>query len=66
LRGNMIDKNKVAHLAFPMSYTRTNGVFAAVNMCYNAATCNLNYHFLNNNGDYAGCTAYVILEYTKQ
>jgi len=66
LYGNMIDKNKVANLVFPMSYARTNGLFAAVNMCYNAAACTLDYHFLNNNGDYAGCAANVVIEYTKR
>lgn len=66
LYGNMIDKNKVAHLVFPMSYARTNGLFAAVNMAYNAAAYTLDYHFLNNGGDYAGCAANVVIEYTKK
>ncbi len=66
LHGNMIDNNKVANIVFPVSYNRTNGLFAAINMCYNTSACTIDYNFLNNNGQYSGCTAYVVIEYTKK
>lgn len=66
LHGNMIDKNKAGHIVFPVSYNRTNGLFAAINMAYNALACTIEYHFLNNQGDYSGCTANVVIEYTKK
>ena len=66
LHGNMFDYDRTAQLAFPISYNRTNGLFGAINMFYGNETGNIFYHYLNNNGEYSGSTAYVILEYTKQ
>jgi hypothetical protein len=48
------------------SYNRTNGLFTAVNMFYNGDTANLYYNFIDTNRVYSGCTAYVVLEYTKK
>nr|WP_024837827.1 hypothetical protein [Clostridium sp. 12(A)] len=62
----MIYKNKAGHIVFPVSYASTNGLFAAINMAYNEIKSTLEYHFLNNGGDYSGCTANVIIEYTKK
>jgi len=66
LHGNMFDYDRTAQLVFPISYNRTNGLFGAINMFYGNETGNIFYHYLNNNGEYSGSTAYVILEYTKQ
>ncbi|WAJ24066.1 hypothetical protein [Lacrimispora xylanolytica] len=66
IQGNMIYKNKAGHIVFPVSYASTNGLFAAINMAYNEIKSTLEYHFLNNGGDYSGCTANVIIEYTKK
>jgi hypothetical protein len=43
-----------------------NGLYAAINMAYNNATNSIIYNFLNNVGTYSGCTAYVVIEYTKK
>uniref|UniRef100_UPI000AF9AE35 hypothetical protein n=1 Tax=Clostridium sp. NkU-1 TaxID=1095009 RepID=UPI000AF9AE35 len=66
LYGNMIDKPALYQVAFPISYNRTDGLPGAVNMYYGVETGNILYHLLNNNGAYSGCTAYVVLEYTKK
>ncbi|PJJ30520.1 hypothetical protein H171_4126 [[Clostridium] celerecrescens 18A] len=65
LYGNMVEKQNV-QITLQTSYNRTNGLFAAINMVYNNTTKNIDYHFLNNEGTYSGCTAYVVIEYTKQ
>jgi len=65
LYGNMVEKQNV-QITLQTSYNRTNGIFAAINMCYNNTNKSIDYHFLNNEGTYSGCTAYVVIEYTKQ
>lgn len=65
LYGNMVEKQNV-QITLQTSYNRTNGLFAAINMCYNNTTKSIDYHFLNNEGTYSGCTAYVVIEYTKK
>lgn len=66
LHGNMIDKDNTAQIVMPISYNRTNSLVGAVNMYYDMGTSDIKYHFLNNDGAYCGCTAYVIIEYTKK
>lgn len=66
LYGNMIDKNNVGQIVFPISYNRVNTLTAAINMFYGVETGSIFYDFLNNSGKYSGCTAYVVLEYTKK
>lgn len=63
--GNMIEKQDV-HIMLQTSYDGTNGLIAAVNMAYNSKTKSIDYNFLNNNGTYSGCTACVVIEYTKK
>ncbi len=64
--GNMTDKGSINQIVFPISYNRTNGLFGAVNMFYNNENGNIFYHFFNNDGQYSGCTANVVIEYTKK
>lgn len=66
LFGNLIDKTSVAQIMLQTSLNRTNGLFGAVNMFYGNETGNIFYHFLNNDGQYSGCTANVVIEYTKK
>lgn len=63
--GNMIDKNNRAQITLQTSYNATAGLDAAVNMYYRNDDGNIYYHF-KDNGFYPGCTAYVVIEYTKQ
>ncbi len=66
LYGNMPFKDNSYQIAFPISYNEPKGVSAAINMYYDVHTGNICYYFLNHSGFYSGCTAYVVIEYTKQ
>jgi len=66
LYGNMIGNQNTVQTTLQFSNNRTDGLFGAINMAYNMDKKTIDYHFLNNKGNYSGCTAYVILEYTKQ
>ncbi|WP_349947328.1 hypothetical protein ABFV83_02245 [Lacrimispora sp. BS-2] len=66
LYGNMIDKNNRAQITLQTSYDEPGKLVAAVNMFYDNADGSIYYHLLNNNGKYSGCTAYVVIEYTKK
>ena len=66
LFGNLIDNTSVAQIMLQTSLNRTNCLFGAVNMFYGNETGNIFYHFLNNDGQYSGCTANVVIEYTKK
>jgi len=65
LYGNMTEKQD-AQITLQTSYNRTDGLFASINFAYSNVTKSINYHFLNNKGFYSGCTAYVVIEYTKK
>ncbi len=66
LYGNMVDKNNLFQVALSVSINRPEGMYAAVNMYYGMETGDIYYSFLNNKGDYSGCAANVIIEYTKK
>lgn len=66
LYGNMIDNQGVGHITMQTSYNSAQGINASVNMFYKSTTKKIHYHFLNCGGAYSGCTAYVVLEYTKK
>lgn len=66
LHGNMIDKNSINQITFPVTYNVSSGLEYAVNTYYNIETGNILYHFINSFGAYSGCTAYVVIEYTKK
>ena len=66
LYGNAIVNRNTAQMTMQVSYNTTNGLSAAVNMYYHNETGNICYQFLNNGGDYSGCAANVIIEYTKK
>ncbi|WP_313151869.1 hypothetical protein [Lacrimispora sp.] len=66
LYGNLIDKNNLFQVALSASINRPEGMYAAVNMYYGMEAGNIYYSFLNNKGDYSGCAANVIIEYTKK
>ncbi|HCD46245.1 MAG TPA: hypothetical protein DEQ64_21495 [Lachnoclostridium sp.] len=62
LYGNMIQNNGEVQVMLQTSF----GSFGAVSMYYGIKTGNISYYFLNNNGQYSGCTAYVVIEYIKK
>ncbi|MDR7812058.1 hypothetical protein [Lacrimispora sp.] len=66
LYGNMVNKSGKIQIVMPISYNRINGLFGAVNMYYDVELGNIEYHFLNNSGAFSGCTAYIVIEYTKK
>lgn len=66
LSGNMIGNQNTVQTTMQFSNNRTDGLFGAINMAYNMDKKTIDYHFLNNKGGYSGCTAYVVLEYTKK
>ncbi|MBE5985686.1 MAG: hypothetical protein E7248_20615 [Paenibacillaceae bacterium] len=66
LYGNMTDNHNEAQITLQTSYNRPEGLFAAVNMAYDIQNSTIKYHFLNNEGYYSGCTANVVIEYTKK
>ena len=66
LYGKLSDKNNLNKMAIPVSFNQVSGVYYAVNMYYGVETGNIFYHLLNSYGAYSGCTAYVVLEYTKK
>ena len=66
LYGNMNQNENLYQIVFPVSFNEPSGVFAEINMYYDVKANNILYHFLNNAGQYSGCTAYVIIEYTKK
>lgn len=63
--GSLVDEVHKGQVTLQTSYNRTDGLAAAVNMFYDAASGSILYHFLNNGGTYSGSTAYLIIEYTK-
>jgi hypothetical protein len=65
LYGTMTNKDGTGQAVFPVSYNMTSGLQYAINMYYNLEAGDIAYHFLNTGGSYSGCTAYVVLEYTK-
>lgn len=65
LYGNLVDKDDY-HLMIQTSYNEPRGLYAAVNMYYSTQNGNIYYHLFNNSGSISGCTAYVVIEYTKQ
>lgn len=66
LYGNMIGMNNKIQITLQTSYNATTALNAAVNMYYDIETENIRYHFVNVQGNYSGCSANVIIEYTKK
>jgi len=66
LSGNVIDNQNITQITLQTSYNRTDGLFTAINMGYYSQDKAIKYHLISKDKYLAGCTAYVILEYTKQ
>lgn len=66
LRGNFIGDNGRSHIPIQVSHNTPDGLAAAVNMWYNTEQKAILCHLLDNKGGYSNCTAYVVIEYTKQ
>lgn len=67
LYGNMSDKTNYAQITIPINVTVSNSFpQAAITMWYRPPEEKLYYTFINNNGNYSSCTAYIVLEYTKK
>ena len=66
LHGNMVDKNNLFQLVMQSTLIRADGSSAAVIMYYGIDSEYIYCAFSNNRGDYSGCTAYVVIEYTKK
>ena len=66
LYGTMTDNHDLSQITLQTSYNRTYGELAGINMYYSKINGDILYHFLNCEGYYSGCTAYVIIEYTKK
>lgn len=66
LYGNMTDNHEESHITLPTNLNHSGGLSGAINMAYNIQEKAIKYHFLNNQGYFSGCTAYVVIEYTKQ
>ncbi len=66
LYGNMSDNNNDIQITLQTSYNKTDGLSSAVNMAYSNVTGDIGYHLLGTQASYAGATAYVVIEYTKQ
>ncbi|MBS5955491.1 MAG: hypothetical protein KIC73_01115 [Clostridiales bacterium] len=66
LYGNAVDEVYKGQITLQMSFNRTDGLEAAVNMYYDTPSANILYHFLNNGGSLSGIAANVIIEYTKK
>ncbi|MFV0240753.1 MAG: hypothetical protein ACK5H4_12045 [Lacrimispora sphenoides] len=64
--GNMVDKNNLFQIVMQTTINRIDGSSAAVNMYYGMESEYIYCAFSNNRGDYSGCTAYVVIEYTKK
>ncbi|MFT4107728.1 MAG: hypothetical protein QM657_18395 [Lacrimispora sp.] len=66
LYGNMVDKYNKFQVVMQTTITRADGSSAAVVMYYGVENEYIYCFFSNNRGDYSGCTAYVVIEYTKK
>lgn len=66
LRGNFIGDSNKSHLTIQTSLNMPEELRAAVNMWYNTEEKAILYNLLDNGGGYSNCTAYVVIEYTKQ
>lgn len=66
LYGNMTDNHDESHMMLPIPLNQPGGLSGAMNMVYNIKEKAIKYHLLNNVGYFSGCTAYVVIEYTKK